>query len=165
MTDLLIARPTTAVTTNTRTTTRRGSVKNVVASAKATPVVLSAVRVVVSFLWICHGLQGLVGAFGGIDGHGMAVPPSMVEGYSASLIETVFGALVLVGLATRVCAVLCSGVMAFAYFTVHVPIGLFPIVNQGEEAVLYCWIFLLIAFVGPGRFAVDTLIRRRGARR
>jgi putative oxidoreductase len=159
MTDLLIARPTTSTTSPT-ISARKTSVKNLVTSAKAMPVVLSAVRVVVSFLWICHGLQGLVGAFGGIDGHGTAVPPSMVEGYSASLIETVVGALVLIGLATRVCAVLCSGVMAFAYFTVHVPLGLFPIVNQGEEAVLYCWIFLLIAFAGPGRFAVDTLIRR-----
>ena len=146
MTDLLIARPTTTTASKTRT--------------NPTPIVLSAVRIVVSFLWICHGLQGLIGAFGGIDGHGTAVPPSMVEGYSASLIETVVGALVLIGLATRVCAVLCSGVMAFAYFTVHVPLGLFPIVNQGEEAVLYCWIFLLIAFAGPGKFALDTLIRR-----
>ena len=151
MTDLLIARPTTATTANTAAPKTR---------INATPVVLSAVRIVVSFLWICHGLQGLIGVFGGIDGHGTAVPPSMVEGYSASLIETVVGALVLIGFGTRICAVLCSGVMAFAYFTVHVPLGLFPIANQGEEAVLYCWIFLLIAFAGPGKFAVDTLIRR-----
>ncbi len=159
MTDLLITRPTTSSTAPAVRKSR--SLRNLLDSAKATPVVLSAVRVVVSFLWICHGLQGLVGAFGGIDGHGTAVPPSMVEGYSASLIETVVGALVLIGLGTRICAVLCSGVMAFAYFTVHVEIGLFPIANQGEPAVLFCWIFLLIAFVGPGRYAVDTLIRRR----
>ena len=108
-----------------------------------------------------YGLQGLAGAFGGIDGHGTAVPPSMVEGYSASLIETVVGALLLLGIGTRICAVLCSGVMAFAYFTVHAPTGLFPILNGGEEAVLYCFAFLLIAFAGPGKFAVDTLIRRR----
>jgi putative oxidoreductase len=134
---------------------------NRIATTNNTPIILSAVRVVVSFLWICHGLQGLAGYFGGIDGHGMAIPPSMVEGYSASLIETVVGVLVLVGFATRVCAVLCSGVMAFAYFTVHAPTGLFPIVNGGEEAVLYCFAFLLIAFAGPGKFAVDALIRRR----
>ena len=133
---------------------------NRITSAESTPIILSAVRVVVSFLWICHGLQGLAGYFGGIDGHGMAVPPSMVEGYSASLIETVIGALVLIGFGTRICAVLCSGVMAFAYFTVHAPTGLFPIVNGGEEAVLYCFAFLLIAFAGPGKFALDNLIRR-----
>ena len=155
MTDLLITCPATA------TAAPRTSVRTLVTSAKATPVVVSAVRVVVSFLWICHGLQGLAGAFGGIDGHGTAVPPSMVEGYSASLIETVVGALLLLGIGTRICAVLCSGVMAFAYFTVHAPIGLFPIANEGEPAVLFCWIFLLIAFLGPGRFALDTLIRRR----
>ncbi|HEV3358419.1 MAG TPA: DoxX family protein [Pseudonocardiaceae bacterium] len=175
MTDLLIARPTTSpattspATNRTATTTvatitvapKTRSVKNLINRAKATPVVLSAVRVVVSFLWICHGLQGLVGAFGGVDGHGTALPPSMVEGYSASVIETVVGALVLIGFGTRICAVLCSGVMAFAYFTVHVEIGPFPITNDGELAVLFCWIFLLIAFLGPGRFSVDTLIRRR----
>ena len=164
MTDLLIARPTTSTTVTTTTDApRTRSLKNLVNQAKATPVVLSAVRVVVAYLWICHGLQGLFGVFGGIDGHGAAVPPSMVEAYSASLIETVVGTLVLIGFGTRICAVLCSGVMAFAYFTVHIEIGsaLFPIANLGEPAVLFCWIFLLIAFVGPGRFSVDTLIRRR----
>ncbi|HEX4225525.1 MAG TPA: DoxX family protein [Pseudonocardiaceae bacterium] len=155
----ILTRP--ATYSATTATARRSSIKNLLTTAKTTPVVLSAVRVIVSFLWICHGLQGLIGVFGGIDGHGTAVPPSMVEGYSASLIETVVGALVLLGLATRICAVLCSGVMAFAYFTVHIHLGLFPIENQGEEAVLYCWIFLLIAFAGPGKFALDALIRRR----
>lgn len=155
MTALQLTRP--AATASTATATKTRSLKNIA----TTPVVLSVVRVVVSFLWICHGLQGLVGYFGGIDGHGMAVPPSMVEGYSASLIETVVGALVLLGIGTRICALLCSGVMAFAYFTVHAPTGLFPIVNGGEEAVLYCFVFLLIAVAGPGKFAIDTLIRRR----
>jgi putative oxidoreductase len=155
MTALQLTRPATTASTTTAAKTR--SLKNIA----TTPVVLSVVRIVVSFLWICHGLQGLVGYFGGIDGHGMAVPPSMVEGYSASLIETVVGALVLLGIGTRICALLCSGVMAFAYFTVHVPTGLFPIVNGGEEAVLYCFVFLLIAVAGPGKLAVDTLIRRR----
>src|SRR5437588_12025249 len=130
MTALQLSRPAAAVVV-----TKTRSLRNVL----TTPVVLSLVRVVVSFLWICHGLQGLAGYFGGIDGHGMAVPPSMVEGYSASLIETVVGALVLLGIGTRICAVLCSGVMAFAYFTVHAPTGLFPILNGGEEAVLYCF--------------------------
>ena len=152
----LLTRPATTATTSA-TNAKDRSLKNIL----TTPVVLSVVRVVVSFLWICHGLQGLVGYFGGIDGHGMAVPPSMVEGYSASLIETVVGALVLIGLGTRICAVLCSGVMAFAYFTVHAPTGLFPIVNGGEEAVLYCFVFLFIAVAGPGKLALDTLIRRR----
>lgn len=155
----------TATATTTSTDTAARSVTNVltapVKKVLTVPVVLSIVRVVVSFLWICHGLQGLVGYFGGIDGHGMAIPPSMVEGYSASLIEAVVGALVLVGLGTRICAVLCSGVMAFAYFTVHAPTGLFPIVNGGEEAVLYCFVFLFIAVAGPGKVALDALIRRR----
>jgi putative oxidoreductase len=50
--------------------------------------------------------------------------------------------------------------MAFAYFAVHQPRGLLPLQNDGEPAALYCWIFLLIAILGPGPFALDTLLRR-----
>lgn len=163
MTAMQLTRPATTKTaaTNNAATNNGAARTRLLRNVLTTPVVLSVVRVVVSFLWVCHGLQGLVGYFGGIDGHGMAVPPSMVEGYSASLIETVVGALVLIGFGTRICAVLCSGVMAFAYFTVHAPTGLFPIANGGEEAVLYCFVFLFVAVAGPGKIAVDALIRRR----
>ncbi|HEX3784338.1 MAG TPA: DoxX family protein [Pseudonocardiaceae bacterium] len=134
-------------------------------TAQLAPIVLSMVRIVVSFLWICHGLQGFFGLFGGVDGHGGVYTPSSGASFWASVIEVVVGAIVLVGLATRPAAVLCSGVMAFAYFTVHARIGLFPIQNMGEESALYSWVFLLIAVLGPGRFAIDTLIRRRKASR
>lgn len=123
--------------------------------------VLSAVRIVVSFMWVCHGAQGLFGAFGGIDGHGAALPAGQWLAYTASLIELVVGTLVLLGLFTRPAAVLCSGVMAFAYFTVHLPVALMPLQNGGEPAVLFCWIFLLIAVQGPGPFALDAVLRRR----
>jgi putative oxidoreductase len=127
--------------------------------------VLAAVRVVVSFLFVCHGLQGLVGAFGGVDGAGTAVPFGMWPGWWASVIETVAGALVLTGLFTRVAALLCSGTMAYAYFVVHQPVGLLPIENLGEPAAVFSWIFLLIAVFGPGSLALDTLRRRRAVRR
>ncbi|HEX3784337.1 MAG TPA: DoxX family protein [Pseudonocardiaceae bacterium] len=157
-------RPATAVKTGTATKSTRAT--SVDQAGPRGAVVLSLVRIVVSLLWICHGLQGLIGLFGGVDGHGTALPPSSGLAFWASLIETVVGVVVLLGLATRPAAVLCSGVMAFAYFTVHAPTGLFPIVNGGEEAALYSWIFLLIAVLGPGRLAVDTVIRRhRAARR
>lgn len=157
--------PTTTTTATANTAAAAAKATSTDRAAQLAPIVLSLVRIVVSFLWICHGLQGLLGLFGGIDGHGAAVTLSMGTGYWASVIEVVVGATVLLGIATRPAAVLCSGVMAFAYFTVHVPLGLFPIENMGEEAALYSWIFLLVAVLGPGRLAVDTLIRRRKAAR
>jgi putative oxidoreductase len=127
---------------------------------------LSAVRIVVSFLFLCHGAQGLFGSFGGIDGQGTAVPVGSWPGWWGSMIHLVAGGLVLLGLATRPAALLCSGAMAYAYFTVHQPMGLLPLQNMGEQAALFCWTFLLIAVLGPGSFALDTVFRRaRAARR
>jgi putative oxidoreductase len=137
------------------------------ASTTASPVngklqaaTLGVTRVVVSFLFILHGVVGLFGVFGGVDGMG-----GMVEVYSwpnwwASVLHLVAGAFVLVGAFTRTAALLCSGAMAYAYFTVHQPIALFPIPNGGEPAALFAWIFLLIGFLGPGAYAVDALRRR-----
>jgi putative oxidoreductase len=122
---------------------------------------LSVVRVVVSFLFICHGALILFGAFAGIDRHGAAAPVGSWPLWWAGVIHLVGGGLVLLGLVTRPAALLCSGAMAFAYFTVHQPLGLLPLQNGGESAALYSWIFLLIAALGPGPFALDTVLRRR----
>jgi putative oxidoreductase len=122
-------------------------------------ITLSAVRIVVSFLFLCHSAQGLVGAFGGVDGNGTAVDFGSWPGWWGSLIELVAGLLVLLGLFTRPAAVVLSGVMAYAYFTVHQPTGALPIQNMGELAALYSWIFLLIAVLGSGTFALDALRR------
>jgi putative oxidoreductase len=70
------------------------------------------------------------------------------------------GGLVLLGLLTRVAALLCSGAMAFAYFTVHQPQALLPLLNGGELAALFYLIFLLIAVLGPGPFALDAMLQR-----
>jgi putative oxidoreductase len=130
-------------------------------TAKLPAAVLGVTRVVVSFLFILHGAVGLFGAFGGVDGHGGTIDPLSWPGGWASLIHLIAGALVGVGLFTRPAALLCSGAMAYAYFTVHQPIALFPIPNGGEPAALYSWIFLLVAVLGPGAFALDALRRRR----
>ncbi|GAB1510166.1 DoxX family protein [Actinophytocola sp. KF-1] len=122
--------------------------------------VLAATRVVVSFLFVLHGFVGLFGAFGGTDGMGGTISLFSWPGGPASLIHLVAGTLVLVGLYTRPAALLCSGAMAYAYFTVHQPIALLPIPNGGEPAALYAWIFLLIGVLGPGAFALDRLRRR-----
>lgn len=126
---------------------------------------LGVYRIVVSGLFVMHGLQGF-GLFGGVDGKGTAVPLLSWPAGAATLIETIAGALILLGVFARPAAVLCSGTMAFAYFTVHAPIALLPLANMGEPAALYSWTFLLLAIFGPGSFALGTVLRRsRSAQR
>jgi putative oxidoreductase len=122
--------------------------------------VLSAVRIVVSFLFACHGAKILFGILGGVDKYGGTAPIGSWPIWWAGVIELLGGALVMLGLFTRPAALLCSGAMAFAYFTVHQPQALLPLQNHGELATLYCWIFLLIATLGPGRFALDAIRRQ-----
>ncbi|MFD4195435.1 MULTISPECIES: DoxX family protein [Amycolatopsis] len=135
-----------------------------VSQTHLTPVVLGVVRIVVGLLFAFHGLQGF-GAFGGIDGQGGAAPLGAWPAWWASVIELAGGVLVLLGLGTRGAALICSGAMAYAYFSVHQPLALLPLQNMGETAALYAWVFLLIAVAGPGRFALSGLLRRRAAER
>ena len=143
----------------------RGILVNAVDRAR--PYVLSLYRMIVGFLFACHGAASLFGVLGGASGRGTALPAGSWPGWWAALIEFVGGGLVLLGLGTRVFAVICSGTMAYAYFTVHQPRALFPIRNAGELAVLFCWAFLLLAFFGPGPVALDrpaaSVLRRRSA--
>ncbi|WP_236792830.1 DoxX family protein [Amycolatopsis sp. GM8] len=134
-----------------------------VTAGKPVEYALTALRLVSGFLFACHGAQGL-GAFGGVDGQGTAVPFGMWPGWWASVIELVAGALICVGLGTRAAALVSSGVMAYAYFSVHQPVGLLPLQNMGEPAALYAWIFLLIAAAGPGRLALSHLVNRKTSR-
>lgn len=134
------------------------------AQERLRPAASAGLRIVASFLFVLHGLQGLVGAFGGIDGHGAAVAFLAWPGWWASVLELVAGALVLLGLYTRPAALLCSGAMAYAYFTVHQPIALLPLENMGEPAVLYCWIFLVVAVTGAGPYGLDAIRSRRKRR-
>ena len=110
-------------------------------------------RIVVGFLFLCHGVQKLFLA----DGPPESMPAPLF--FAAGGIELVAGAMVAVGLLTSWAAFLASGQMAVAYFMAHLPRGLLPIENGGELAVLYCWIFLLIAVRGSGRWSADD---RRG---
>jgi putative oxidoreductase len=81
----------------------------------------------------------------------------------AGVLELFGGLLLLLGLFTRPVAFILSGEMAFAYFMAHVPLGFWPILNRGELAALYCFLFLYFVFTGPGPWSVDAL-RRRGRR-
>ncbi|MEU4509136.1 DoxX family protein [Nonomuraea wenchangensis] len=117
---------------------------------------LALYRIVLGLLFACHGAATLFGVLGGPQG---GPAPAFAEwpGWWAAAIELVAGTLVLLGVATRAAAVICSGTMAYAYFVVHQPQALFPIENGGEKAALFCWGFLLIAVLGPGRWALSTL--------
>ncbi|MGZ3145290.1 DoxX family protein [Lentzea chajnantorensis] len=120
---------------------------------------LSLFRFVVGLLFACHGAATLFGVLGGPHGGrtpGFAHWPT----WWAAVIQLVGGALVLLGLVTRAAAVVCSGSMAYAYFTAHQPHGLFPIENGGEPAALFSWAFLLLAVLGPGRWALSELLAR-----
>jgi len=126
------------------------------------PYVLSLFRVIVGALFVCHGAATLFGVLGGTPGTGGATPVGTWPGWWAALIQFVGGILVVLGLGTRLAALLCSGSMAYAYFTIHQEKAALPIQNGGEAAVMFCWAFLLIALAGPGAWAMDTLLARSG---
>jgi putative oxidoreductase len=119
------------------------------------PRILGITRILASILFACHGAQLVFGAFGGLP---PGVPAALR--WSAGPIELVGGVLLAVGLFSRSAAFVMSGLMAFAYFTAHAPKGFWPIVNGGELAILYCWLFLYLAAQGPGAWALDNLRRR-----
>lgn len=118
----------------------------------------SIMRLVVGLLFSFHGAQKLFGAFGG---HTSLSDPKMLL---AGIIE-IAGVLVAIGLWASWAAFVASGEMAVAYFMVHAPGGLLPIVNKGELAVLYCFVFLYIAARGSGLWSVDAMLGRTPRRR
>ena len=116
--------------------------------------IYGVMRLVVGFLFACHGAQKLFGAFGGQK---MLDNPLMATG---GVIEFFGGILVAIGLFAGYAAFLASGMMAVAYFMAHASGGFWPIVNRGEPAVLYCFVFLYIASRGSGRLSVESLLRK-----
>jgi putative oxidoreductase len=125
--------------------------------ASVVEAVQSLVRIVVGFLFACHGAASMFGVLGGARGTGRAVAVGQWPSWWAALIQLVGGTLVAIGLGTRIAALICSGSMAYAYFVVHQDDGILPIQNGGELAALYAWLFLLIAVLGPGSLAVAHL--------
>ena len=113
-------------------------------------------RIVFGLLFASHGAQKVFGLFGGPK----AGPPLIVV---AGWIELVTGLLITVGLFAGIAAFIASGEMAVAYFMVHASRGFFPIVNKGESAVLYCFVFLFIAAYGDGPISVGAAFHRKRA--
>lgn len=124
----------------------------------AESILRSVLRIVVGFTFSCHGWQKLFGAFGGVGGH--AVPAFHLLWFAA-IIETIGGALILIGLFTSPVAFILAGEMAFAFFIEHYPHGAIPIRNGGELAVVYCFLFLFLCAAGPGPISLDRALRHR----
>jgi len=123
------------------------------------PIALAVFRVMFGLLFLSHGLSALIG-WPAAD---HTAPVGQWPDYYAGWIEAVTGVLITAGLFTRVAAFVASGAMAFAYFTVHLPHGFFPINNHGEDAVMYCFAFFLLIFAGGGAYAADTRRSRWGS--
>jgi putative oxidoreductase len=118
-------------------------------------------RIVVGFLFACHGAQKIFGLLGGVDGDGAAASFGLI--WVAGLIELVGGLLVATGFQAASAAFLCSGQMAVAYFMAHQGRALVPLQNGGELAVLYCFVFLFIATRGSGIWSLRSRGRIRDA--
>lgn len=125
------------------------------------PIVLSLFRIVFGLLLTIHATQKLFAYPVGPGGGGPAVPMGSWPFWWAGLIELVVGVLLIIGLVTRLAAFVGSGEMAFAYFTQHQPKALWPIENGGELAVLYCFGFFLLVFLGGGAWALDAMRAKR----
>jgi putative oxidoreductase len=110
-------------------------------------------RIVTALLFMEHGLAKLIHFPVPQPGVTGPLPPLLL---AAAIIEVVGGALITVGLFTRLVAFICAGEMAIGYFMFHFPQGFWPIVNMGEAAILYCFVFLYISAAGPGAWSLDA---------
>ena len=126
-----------------------------------TPYALAALRIVTGLIFIPHGTQKLFG-FPAPPASGLP-PLASLFGVGAVL-ELVGGILIILGLFTRPVAFILAGEMAVAYWMFHAPRNLYPVLNGGDAAILYCFVFLLFVFTGPGAFSADSTLRSRGHR-
>ena len=130
------------------------------------PRLLSLLRIVAGFLFMQHGLQKVFGVLRQPPAPGAPpAPPFAFDPFSITgvggLLELVGGILLILGLFTRPVAFILSGMMAVAYFGWHSPAGFWPVLNRGELAALYCFVFLYLAFAGGGPWSLDAASRRR----
>ena len=121
-----------------------------------TPYALAALRIVAALIFMEHGTQKLFG-FPTTPEGGLPAVGSIF--WIGAWIELAGGALLLIGLFTRPVAFITSGEMAVAYWMFHAPANPYPAVNGGDAAILYCFVFLLLVFTGPGAWSVDGALR------
>jgi putative oxidoreductase len=124
-------------------------------------------RIIAGLLFLMHGTQKLMDwpprpapPPPPVAAEAQKPPPAWVMP-TAGVIELVGGLMIMLGLLTSYAAFIASGQMAVAYFMNHAPKATWPILNNGELAVLYCFLFLYMAAVGSGAFSLDALFKRR----
>ena len=127
-------------------------------SSGLSPYLLSVLRLVAAFVYAAHGTQKLFG----VPGHPFRAPVFAVTlMFAAGVLETFGGILMFLGLFTRPVAFVLSGQMAVAFFIQHYPGGFWPILNGGELAVLFCFLWLFFSVAGPGPISIDALRGKR----
>jgi putative oxidoreductase len=122
-------------------------------------------RIVTGLLFMQHGVQKLFGLL--VDpsrGPWTGAPPMFSQFWFAGVLEVFGGALIVLGFFTRPVALILAGEMAVAYFQAHFPRSFWPILNGGEAAVLFCFIYLHLFAVGAGPWSIDALRRRTSAK-
>ena len=115
------------------------------------PRLLGVLRVVAAILFMEHGAQKLLG----FPPTERPMPELLTLMWFAGVLELVGGFFILIGLFTRPIAFVLAGEMAFAYWMAHAPKSIYPALNGGDAAILYCFIFLYLVAAGPGAFSVD----------
>jgi len=126
----------------------------------AAPYLLSVLRIVAAFLFMQVGTAKLF-AFPGAVMPGGGTAPAGSLAWVAGVLEALGGLFLLLGLFTRPVAFLLSGEMAVAYFMGHAPHGLWPVLNQGTDAVFYCFLWLYLSAAGSGPWGLDALRSRK----
>lgn len=122
---------------------------------------LALLRVMAGLFFMQHGVQKLFGGLGGWRGEPGATAPLMSQAGLAGVLEVFGGLLIVLGLFTRPVAFLLSGMMAVAYFQAHAPRAFWPILNGGELAALFCFVFLYFSARGAGPYSIDGMLERR----
>lgn len=115
----------------------------------------SILRIVAALIFMAHGTQKILGF-----PESQFSPPPFSLIWTAGMLELIGGALLVLGLFSRPVAFILSGQMAFAYWMAHAPNSPFPVLNGGDAAILYCFVFLYIFFAGPGPISLDARIGR-----
>ena len=127
------------------------------AMSRYQPQLLGLLRIVAGLLFLAHGVMKLFG----FPPSEMPVQDPLSFFGIAGIIELVAGTLIMIGLFTRPAAFIASGEMAVAYWYAHAPQSPYPVVNMGDAAILYCFIFLYLAAAGPGALSVDGARTKR----
>jgi len=123
----------------------------------AAPYLLSVLRIIAASSFFTHGTMKLFSWPGPFQ-----FPMNLLL-WTAGILEVFGGLLLLMGAFTRPVSFVLSGLMAFAYFMVHAPRGFFPVLNHGEAALLFCFVFLYLTAAGPGPWSIDAQLGRSQA--